>query len=382
MFESVYIRLLTVVLFVQLSGNLQADAGIIPAPPELNASSWLLMDYDSGQILAKNNIDNKLPPASLTKIMTVYVAAGELAEGHLSLSDVVTVSEKAWRTPGSRMFIEVNDKVTVEELLKGIIIQSGNDASVALAEFIAGSEEVFASQMNAQAKRLGMLNTHYMNSTGLPHENHYTTASDLAILARAMIRDYPDIYSWHSIREYTYNKIKQNNRNNLLWRDGSVDGIKTGHTEEAGYCLVSSAQRDDMRQIAVVMGTDGSEARIKASQALLNYGFRFYETRKLYSSGETVTSARVWKGDRETLALGLDKDLFITVPRGQYRNLDASVEKNGRIFAPVTRGQEQGMLQVSLAGKDLLKVPVVALEDVQEGPLLHRLKEEVRLFFE
>lgn len=382
MFESVYIRLLTVVLFVQLSGNLQADAGIIPAPPELNASSWLLMDYDSGQVLAKNNIDNKLPPASLTKIMTVYVAAGELAEGHLSLSDVVTVSEKAWRTPGSRMFIEVNDKVTVEELLKGIIIQSGNDASVALAEFIAGSEEVFASQMNAQAKRLGMLNTHYMNSTGLPHENHYTTASDLAILARAMIRDYPDIYSWHSIREYTYNKIKQNNRNNLLWRDGSVDGIKTGHTEEAGYCLVSSAQRDDMRLIAVVMGTDGSEARIKASQALLNYGFRFYETRKLYSSGETVTSARVWKGDRETLALGLDEDLFITVPRGQYRNLDASVEKNGRIFAPVTRGQEQGMLQVSLAGKDLLKVPVVALEDVQEGPLLHRLKEEVRLFFE
>jgi D-alanyl-D-alanine carboxypeptidase (penicillin-binding protein 5/6) len=382
MFESVYIRLLTVVLFLQISGNLQADAGIIPAPPELNASSWLLMDYDSGQVLAKNNIDNKLPPASLTKIMTVYVAASELAEGHLSLSDVVTVSEKAWRTPGSRMFIEVNDKVTVEELLKGIIIQSGNDASVALAEFIAGSEEVFASQMNAQAKRLGMLDTHYMNSTGLPHKNHYTTASDLAILARAMIRDYPDIYSWHSIREYTYNKIKQNNRNNLLWRDNSVDGIKTGHTEEAGYCLVSSAQRDDMRLIAVVMGTDGSEARIKASQSLLNYGFRFYETRKLYSSGETVTSVRIWKGDRETLALGLDEDLFITVPRGQYRNLDASVEKNGRIFAPVTRGQEQGMLQVSLAGKDLLKVPVVALEDVQEGPLLHRLKEEVRLFFE
>jgi len=382
MFESVYIRLLTIVLFVQLSGNLQADPGIIPAPPGLNASSWLLMDYDSGQVLAKNNIDNKLPPASLTKIMTVYVAAGELAEGHLSLSDVVTVSEKAWRTPGSRMFIEVNDKVTVEELLKGIIIQSGNDASVALAEFIAGSEEVFASQMNAQAKRLGMLNTHYMNSTGLPHENHYTTAGDLVILARAMIRDYPDIYSWHSIREYTYNKIKQNNRNNLLWRDSSVDGIKTGHTEEAGYCLVSSAQRDDMRLIAVVMGTEGSEARIKASQSLLNYGFRFYETRKLYSSGETVTSARVWKGDRETLALGLDEDLFITVPRGQYRNLDAIVEKNGRIYAPVTRGQKQGMLQVSLAGKDLLKVPVVALEDVQEGPILHRLKEEVRLFFE
>lgn len=370
------------IILLSVSRVYAGAAGIVPASPQLDASSWLLMDYDSGQILVEQNVDRKLPPASLTKMMTVYVAAGEIERGHISLADEVVVSEKAWRMPGSRMFIEVNDRVTVEELLKGIIIQSGNDASVALAEYIAGSEDVFANLMNKEARRLGLTNTHYVNSTGLPHEEHYTTARDLAILARAMIRDYPAEYEWHAIREYTYNDIKQSNRNNLLWRDGSVDGIKTGHTEEAGYCLVASAKRDSMRLISVVLGTSGSEARIKASQSLLNYGFRFFETHRLYAANEPVTTTRVWKGDKQNLDLGLGRDLFITVPRGQYDKLNAEVVKNGRIIAPVMKGEQQGMLQISLAGKELLQTPVLALEDVHKGPLLQRLKDEVRLFFE
>ncbi|MCG8325297.1 MAG: D-alanyl-D-alanine carboxypeptidase, partial [Thiotrichales bacterium] len=269
---------LTFIIFTLLPLSLQAGAGMIPAAPGLNATSYLLMDHHSGQVLVEKDIHKRLPPASLTKMMTVYVAASELAENHLSMSDIVVVSEKAWRMPGSRMFIEVNKKVSVEDLLKGIIVQSGNDASVALAEYISGSEEVFANQMNEHARRLGMTNTHYTNSTGLPDEQHYTTAYDLAILAQALIRDFPELYAWHAIKEFTYNKIKQNNRNNLLWRDNSVDGIKTGHTEAAGYCLVASALRDDMRLISVVMGAGGSESRIKASQSIINYGFRFYET--------------------------------------------------------------------------------------------------------
>ncbi|MDX1518931.1 MAG: D-alanyl-D-alanine carboxypeptidase family protein, partial [Gammaproteobacteria bacterium] len=268
------------------------------------------------------------------------------------------------------------------ELLKGIIVQSGNDASVALAEYISGSEEVFANQMNEHARRLGMTDSHYTNSTGLPHEQHYTTARDLAILAQALIRDFPEIYEWHSIREFTYNKIKQSNRNNLLWRDSSVDGIKTGHTEAAGYCLVASARRNNMRLISVVMGADGSEPRIKASQSLLNYGFRFYETHKLYSSREVITSVRVWKGEVDQLELGLGEDLYVTVPRDQYKNLNAEVEKTGHIIAPVSKDSQQGILKVSLAGKEILKIPVIALHDVGEGTLFKRFKDKVKLLFE
>ncbi len=360
----------------------QAVPDIIPAAPELASSSYLLMDYDSGQVLVENNIDERLPPASLTKMMTVYVATEEIIKGHLKLDDVVVVSEKAWRMPGSRMFIEVNKKVTVEELLKGIIVQSGNDASVALAEFISGSEEVFANQMNDIAARLGMTNTNFVNSTGLPDPNHYTTAHDLAILAQALIRDHPEIYSWHAIKQFTYNKIKQTNRNNLLWRDNSVDGIKTGHTEEAGYCLVASAKRNDMRLISVVLGTTGSEARIKASQSLLNYGFRYYETHKLYAAGEAVTAVKVWKGAADQVDVGLTDDLFITIPRNQYKNLKAEVEKTTRIVAPVTEGTQQGTLEVSLAGQSLLSVPVIALGPVAKGSILKRLKDEVKILLE
>ena len=374
--------LLVFSLLIFINGRVMAGAGIIPAAPELNATSWLLMDYDSGQVLVEKNINNRLAPASLTKIMTIYVAASEISRGHLDLNDVVVVSEKAWRMPGSRMFIEVNKKVTVEELMKGIIVQSGNDASVALAEYISGSEEVFANQMNEEARRLGMTDTQFMNSSGLPDEQHYTTARDLAILAQALIRDFPDIYTWYSIKEFTYNKIKQSNRNNLLWRDKSVDGIKTGHTEAAGYCLVASAKRKDMRLISVVMGTDGAETRIKASQSLLNYGFRFYETHKLYSAGEIITSLKVWKGDADQVDVGLHEDLFITIPRDQYKNLNAEVAKNRQLIAPVVKGEEQGTLQVSLSGKELLKAPVMALDDVNEGPLIKRLKDKVRLLLE
>ena len=358
------------------------DMMIVPAAPKIKASSYLVMDFDSGELLVKENVDQKLPPASLTKIMTVYVVASELANGKISLEDEVLVSEKAWRTEGSRMFIEVNETVKLNDLLMGVIVQSGNDASVALAEYISGTEGVFADLMNKHAERLGMKNTNFMNSTGLPHPDHYTTAGDLAILARAYINDYPEVYKLNSVKEYTYNKIKQHNRNKLLWRDRSVDGIKTGHTEEAGYCLVASAEREGMRLISVVMGTEGTNARAKASQALLNYGYRFYETHKLYSSGDLITSVKVWKADKETINLGLDQDIYITVPRGQYEKLEPIVEINEQIIAPINMGEQKGMLNIMLEDKKLITVPLLALETVSEGSLVNRLKDKVYLLFE
>ncbi len=359
-----------------------ADTMIIPAPPKIKASSYLVMDFNSGKLLVEENIDQKLSPASLTKIMTVYVVASELENGRISLEDEVLVSEKAWRTQGSRMFIEVNKKVKLDDLLHGVVIQSGNDASVALAEFISGTEDAFADIMNEHAERLGMKNTHFVNSTGLPDVDHYTTAGDLAILARALIRDYPKIYVLHKIKEFTFNKIKQHNRNKLLWRDRSVDGIKTGHTEEAGYCLVASADRDGMRLISVVMGTDGMNARAKASQAMLNYGFRFYETHKLYSAGEYITSVKVWKADSDILNLGLAKDLYITVPRGQYDKLEPAVVIDKQVIAPVNQGEKKGVLNVILANENIISVPLLAMETVSEGGIINRLKDEVRLLFE
>ncbi len=379
-------RLFQITLFMVFIflNNLQlyADTMIIPAPPKINASSYLVMDFNSGELLVEENIYQKVPPASLTKIMTVYVVASELENGKISLEDEVPVSEKAWRTQGSRMFIEVDKKVKLDDLLHGVIIQSGNDASVALAEYISGTEDVFADLMNKHAERLGMKNTHFANSTGLPDTNHYTTASDLAILARALINDYPEVYDLHKIKEYTFNKIKQHNRNKLLWRDRSVDGVKTGHTEEAGYCLVASAIRDGMRLISVVMGTDGMNARAKASQALLNYGYRFYETHKLYSAGDFITSVKVWKADIDTLNLGLVKDLYITVPRGQYEKLEPVVEIDKQVIAPVNQGEQQGVLNIMLTNENIISVPLLAMETVSEGGIVNRLKDEVRLLFE
>jgi serine-type D-Ala-D-Ala carboxypeptidase (penicillin-binding protein 5/6) len=380
------IKLSQIILFLTcvFFHNLQvyAEAMIIPAPPKIKASSFLVMDFNSGDLLVEENTEQKLPPASLTKIMTIYVVASELANGKISLEDEVLVSEKAWRTQGSRMFIEVDKKVKLDDLLHGVIIQSGNDASVALAEYISGTEGVFADLMNKHAERLGMNSSHFVNSTGLPDPDHYTTASDLAKLAQALIRDYPEIYELHKIKEFTFNKIKQHNRNKLLWRDRSVDGVKTGHTEAAGFCLVASAVRDGMRLISVVMGTDGMNARAKASQALLNYGYRFYETHKLYSAGDLITSVKVWKADIDNLNLSINKDIYITVPRGQYDKLEPVVEIDKQVIAPVNQGEQKGVLNVMLSNETIVSVPLLAMAAVAEGGIINRLKDEVRLLFE
>lgn len=368
----------SVVIFV-LSTPAFAGPTIIPAPPAIDASSYLVLDFSSGNMIIEENVDKRLPPASLTKIMTTYVVASELKEGNLRLEDEVLVSEKAWRTQGSRMFIEVGKRVTVDDLLNGVIIQSGNDASVALAEHISGTEDVFADLMNKHAEKLGMSNTHYTNSTGLPDENHYTTARDLAILSRAYIRDFTEIYSRNSVREFTFNKIKQHNRNKLLWRDSSVDGIKTGHTDAAGYCLVASAMRDDMRLISVVMGTSGANARAKASQALLNYSYRFFESHKLYSAGETITSVPIWKANEKEIKLGTDNDVHVTIPRGQYDKLNPVVDIPDDIIAPINMGDKQGSLNLKLNDEVLITIPLLALETVAEGGFVTRMKDELRL---
>ncbi|MEX2353852.1 MAG: D-alanyl-D-alanine carboxypeptidase family protein, partial [Gammaproteobacteria bacterium] len=348
----------------------------------INASAYLLMDFNSGRILAEKDIDKRVEPASLTKMMTAYVVTEEIEEGSINLTDLVMVSEKAWRMEGSRMFIEVNKEVTVEDLLKGVIIQSGNDASVALAEYIAGTEEVFAAIMNQYAQQLGMDNTNFTNSTGLPDDNHYTTARDLAVLANAMIRDHPDTYAWHAIKEFTHNDITQPNRNLLLWRDDSVDGIKTGHTEAAGYCLVVSAVRDDMRLISVVMGTDGMEARARASSALLGYGFRFFETHKLFSNHEIIETAKVWKGETDILNLGVNEDVWVTVPRGRYRQLETVTDIEPRIIAPVAVDSVMGNVKVLLGDELVAERQLVSLQAIEEGGIIDRLMDEIRMFFQ
>lgn len=371
-----------IVLSLMLFQPAHAGAAITPAAPALNASSYLVMDFDSGQLLAEHNADQKLPPASLTKIMTVYVAASELGAGNISLDDKVMVSEKAWRMTGSRMFIEVNKQVSVRELLDGIIIQSGNDASVALAEYISGDESVFAQLMNQHAVRLGMKNSHFMDASGLPHAEHYSTAHDLALLSAALIRDYPGIYKIHSQKEFTFNGIRQQNRNRMLWQDSTVDGVKTGHTEEAGYCLVASARRDDMRLISVVMGTDGDKSRTSATQALLNYGFRFFETRKVHGAGAVLTSVKIWKGLADKVDLGLNQDLYLTIARGQFANLKPDYELPDRIIAPVVAGQETGRLKLKLADQEIANLPLTVLQAVPEAGVFKRMKDSVRLLME
>jgi D-alanyl-D-alanine carboxypeptidase (penicillin-binding protein 5/6) len=362
--------------------TLSATAAPVPAPPSVAATGHLLIDFDSGHVLAENNAEQHLEPASLTKIMTAYVVMKEIQAGQITLQDQVLVSKKAWRTPGSRMFIEVGKKIALEELLKGMIIQSGNDASVALAEHVAGSEETFANLMNDHAKRLGMVNTHFVNSTGLPHAEHYTTPRDIARVTRATIREFPDIYQWYATKEYTFNNIRQHNRNKLLWRDDAVDGVKTGHTEAAGYCLVASAQKDGMRLIAVVMGTRSEEARASESLSLLNYGFRFFETHRLYGAGEKLTSTRVWKGSQEQLRLGLARDLYITIPRGQYPNLNAGMRIEPQIMAPVASGQPLGAVTVSLDGQSIVETELVALDSIVEGGVVQIAKDTVLLWLE
>lgn len=357
-------------------------ATLIPATPKIKAKGYLLIDFNSGRVLAEKKSEQRLEPASLTKMLTSYVIASELANGNISLEDEVRISEKAWRMQGSRMFIEVGKNVSVEQLLKGVIIQSGNDATVALAEHVAGSEDAFVSLMNQHAADLGMLDSHFVNSTGLPHKDHYTTPRDLAKLAIALIRDYPKHYEWYSQKKFTFNNINQYNRNRLLWRNKYVDGIKTGHTESAGFCLVASAFRDEMRLISVVLGTRSDEARSSESQKLLTYGFRFFETHRLYKANESLTTARLWKGAQEELSLGLSSDLYLTIPKGQYKKLVANMNLDARITAPIKKGQALGTVNVSLGDEQYAQRELVALNDVESGGLFSNLVDEVKLLFE
>jgi D-alanyl-D-alanine carboxypeptidase (penicillin-binding protein 5/6) len=359
-----------------------AAALSVPPPPTINARAYILMDYDSGQILAESKADERMEPASLTKLMTSYVIYKEMRDGRIKLHDMVTISEHAWRMGGSRTFVPVGKKVSVEDLLKGMIVQSGNDATVALAEYVGGSESVFVSLMNQEAKRLGMTGTHFVDSTGMPNPDHYTTAHDLAVLTRAMIREFPDHYQLYSMRTFTFNGITQNNRNKLLWRDKSVDGVKTGHTESAGFCLVASALQDNMRLISVVLGTDSEEARAEESEKLLSYGFRFYETHRLYAANKPLSTVRIWKGETEKLPVGLQHELYVTIPRGEYSKLDAQMKLKQPIIAPASKGSLYGSLNVSLDGQTVAVKPLVALQDVAEGGLFQQMMDDIKLWFE
>jgi D-alanyl-D-alanine carboxypeptidase (penicillin-binding protein 5/6) len=369
-------------VFLLCSTSVYAQKMPIPQPPIIGAKSYLLIDGSTGAELASLNPDERLAPASLTKLMTAYAVFSALGEGQISLEDQVSVSEKAWRTQGSRMFIEVGSQVSVQDLVLGMIVQSGNDASVALAEHVAGSESVFAQLMNQYAAQIGMTASNFMNSSGMPDDNHYSTARDMATLARAIILEFPQYYEWYSVREFEYNDIKQPNRNSLLWRDDSVDGMKTGRTDEAGYCLVSSAKRDDMRVISVVLGTASAKARTDGSQALLNYGFRFFETRLLYRAGETVATARVWKAEKELTPLGLPDDLYVTIPRGSFDDVESVLNMPATLIAPVAQGQPLAELQVSLDGDQLLNMPLRALEANPDGSFWQRTRDGVKLWFE
>ena len=358
----------------------------MPPPPTFDARSWVLMDFTSGQVIASSNPDLREQPASLTKIMTDYVVSAELAAGKVHMQDPVFISEHAWRaggagTDGSTSFLAVNSRVPLKDLLYGMIIQSGNDAAIALAEHVAGSETTFAALMNAYAQRLGMRNTHFVNASGYPVAEHYSTARDIAILSRALIRDFPDDYKISSMKEFKWNGITQHNRNTLLWRDSSVDGIKTGHTSEAGFCLAASAMRGDARMIAVVMGAPSDRARADDAEALLEYGFRFYETHKLFAAGKPLATPRLWKGQSGTLPLGLSDDAVITIPRGKYSELKATLDFPARLIAPFKRGQRIGMLHVTLQDKSILEAPLVSLQDAPQGGFFKRLWDAILLWF-
>jgi len=376
------VRVLALVALLFAFNSFAADMRPLPAPPIVGATSYLVIDARSGHEIATLEPDKAVAPASLTKLMTAYVVFKTLAENQIQLSDEITVSEKAWRAEGSRMFIEVGKRVSVRDLLLGMIVQSGNDASIALAEHVAGSEAVFAEIMNQYAQAIGMLSSNFVNVTGLPHDDHYSTARDLANLARTIIAEFPEYYRWYSVKEFTFNNIKQPNRNNLLWRDNSVDGMKTGHTDAAGYCLVSSAERDGMRVISVVLGTASAKARIDGSQALLNYAFRFFETRLLYKAGEAITKTRVWKSANEFTSLGLLDDLYITVQRGMYDSLESVLNIPAILVAPVAEGQPLAEIKISLNDNELLSEPLRALADNPSGTIWQRTRDSVSLWFE
>ena len=370
-----------VALFVAVNLS-AAELRPLPAPPIIGATSYFVVDSKTGHEIAALEPDKAVAPASLTKLMTAYVVFKSLQESQIQLIDEVTISEKAWRAEGSRMFIEVGKRVSVQDLLLGMIVQSGNDASIALAEHVAGSESVFAEIMNQYALSLSMLSSNFINATGLPDDDHYSTARDLSTLARAIIKEYPEYYKWYSVKEFTFNNIKQPNRNNLLWRDDSVDGMKTGHTEAAGYCLVSSAERDGMRVVSVVLGTASAKSRIDGSQAMLNYAFRFFETRLLYKAGEEITKTRVWKSAHEITSLGVLEDLYITIQRGTYDSLESVLNVPAVLVAPVAQGQPLADINVSLNGSELVNAPLRALADNPSGSIWQRTRDSVSLWFE
>lgn len=352
---------------------------VTPSAPAVRAKGYILMDANSGRILASQNPDLKLPPASLTKMMTSYIVSSALQSGRIHLDDKVLISEKAWRTGGSKMFVKVGDSVPVRDLLQGIIVASGNDACVAMAEHLAGSEETFANLMNQQAKALGMNNSHFMDTNGLPDPQHYTTPYDMAILARAIIFNFPEDYKWYSQKEFTYNKIKQSNRNRLLWRDSTVDGLKTGHTDEAGYCLVASAQRNNMRLISVVMGAPSDSVRNDDSQKLLGYGFRFFETHKLYAAGTVLNKARVYLGDKKYIPVGVDHEFYVTIPNGQGSNVKTNIVLNNSLQAPLRLGQAVGTIQVVLNNQIVTTRPIVTLEADALGGFFSRLIDYIQM---
>lgn len=355
---------------------------LIPAPPQLAAKSWILVDADTGRVLVEENADLPLPPASLTKIMTAYVVSGEMHKGKVASQDKVLISVNAWKMGGSKTFIREGTEVAVDDLLRGVIVQSGNDASIALAEHVAGSEEGFADVMNQQAALLGMTNSHFVNATGWPADGHVTTARDLSLLARALINDFPEHYQLYSEKYYEYNGIRQPNRNLLLWRDKTVDGIKTGHTEEAGYCLVSSALRNGMRLIAVVMGTSGEETRASESQKLLSYGFRYYETAKAYAANDVVQeNVRVWYGKEESVNVVVPTDVFLTIPRGSREQLVATVQVDKVIKAPLATDTELGRLKVEYEGETLLDQPLMPDREIARSGFFARVWDSITLFF-
>ena len=352
-----------------------------PPAPVINAKAWMLLDISSGQVLASQNPAERIEPASLTKLMTAYLAFAALKARTITLEQTVPVSERAWKMGGSRMFIEPKKPVTVAELLRGMIVQSGNDACVALAELIAGSEEAFAGAMNREAKRLGMKNTSFKNSTGWPDAGHFSSAEDLSFLAGAIIRDFPDFYALYSIKEFSYNNIAQTNRNKLLWVDPNVDGMKTGHTDSAGYCLITSAKRGPRRLLSVVLGAASDNTRATESQKLLNFGFLNYDGVRLYDKGQSVSQLEVWKGSARDIKVGFDHELFVTLPKGQADKVKATLVSQKPLIAPIALGQKIGSMKVTVEGRDIAEVPVVALEAVDGAGVFGRAYDTVRLWF-
>lgn len=368
---------------LSFSQSAHAESAQIAPPPSLAVKAYLLKDFNSGHVIATQNANMRIEPASLTKIMTAYLSFKAVKNGHLQLTQTLPVSEIAWKVEGSKMFIEPNKPVTVDELMHGMIIVSGNDASIALAEGIASTEELFASMMNKEAKRLGMKNTNYVNATGLPDPQHYTTAEDLSILASALIRDFPEDYKrLYSVKEYSYNNIKQPNRNRLLWLDPNVDGMKTGHTESAGYCLISSAKRDNTRRISVILGAPTDAARATESQKLLNYGFQFFDSTPVYKRGQTINQLRVWKGAESLVTSTVANDLYLTLPKGEYANVKAVISSTQPLIAPIKKGQVIGTVKFMLNGKVVEQRSIVAAKAVDTAGILGRAWDSIKLLLQ